>query len=1052
MSSPNVDLCADYPMGESPGKLSSVASSCGSSTAPQSKEAPRSVKTVTPNKKKTMSLAPPMGFTPSPCGPPAPPPARSEDAYDARNDENKSSVVNTFPPPRHNLGLGGKKVSSHSPAQSIISSASHEDEVWDMDNAANGTSYVSNASSSDMGILPSNLNADDIASIIAVQSMARRWKVNKEASPATSTVSDDDNTDSPIKAQSLLTGRMDVSDVIDTTIADVDLSRLVSGFDDDMNAAAATVKAKQANAEEMATQRRLFVEQAMKRRFADNSDISFDDPTSTSGTGADPTSSVDAVTSTSVISKDTDHQQARRGSTHFGTPESKKSPPEGLNCIDTPDSCPSVPSVGLSRMMDDYNNSNNNNGTSINTSTITTSPSPNKATSTPQGKRSMMHASYCNVSAMSIPEHNAVEHNHLTPTKNFNGMLSMCEEYDSEEDDTGSDVGMSTTTGQASKTNGKKMPSTSVCNQSTDLSAMCDLVMNSPAADDTSFDMCAARAAVQNESVYGPPPPTTTIETPGCRTDEKDTSTYSIRSNMIAHVSASALDMRGVSIFNHSSDNLPKADNAKSDESKNYSYPPTDSSSGSPCGSSMKAGDSYDSYDYDVDKSDDDFIDDESLLMKRRDRRRFWSKLCLIISTPTVIGIIGALIWYAFFAPKGWFNSNAAAPSTGGTTVQDDTSNEGIFDIPMNTISPTAMPSWEMDIDFKPEFKPLSTPSRKPTNSPTKRPTNTVAAPTPKATPLQTSFQGHGTFSFYVIGDVPYTAAEEAIVEHQIRNMDVESVPYLDNEGAQFVVHVGDIMKGGKRADCSKWRYELIEDFYKDYCPVPAFMLPGDNDWYDCPNPNQGWRHWVDSFDGMEVHWDGTASPNYSPIPSKVQRQSVRRENFSFTHGGVLFIGVNTVNREPYDINKNYQERMNNNRDWIRQIVRRHEFNHKPSVADEDSIRAIFFFGHHRQSQFWRSLQDDLEDLKVPMAYFHGNGHSWYAEEPFSDWPNFWISQVDMGGIAPPIRVTIQGTTEVAQQYPPRRLSPYHVMMGPTIHVDRRGGTDKGPYSTSSFD
>ena len=86
------------------------------------------------------------------------------------------------------------------------------------------------------------------------------------------------------------------------------------------------------------------------------------------------------------------------------------------------------------------------------------------------------------------------------------------------------------------------------------------------------------------------------------------------------------------------------------------------------------------------------------------------------------------------------------------------------------------------------------------------------------------------------------------------------------------------------------------------------------------------------------------------------------------------------------------------------------------------------------------------------MAYFHGNGHSWYAEEPFSDWSNFWISQVDMGGIAPPIRVTIQGTTEVAQQYPPRKLSPYHIMMGPTIHIDRRGGTDKGPYSTSSFD
>ena len=228
-------------------------------------------------------------------------------------------------------------------------------------------------------------------------------------------------------------------------------------------------------------------------------------------------------------------------------------------------------------------------------------------------------------------------------------------------------------------------------------------------------------------------------------------------------------------------------------------------------------------------------------------------------------------------------------------------------------------------------------------------------------------------------------------------------------------------------------------------------MLPGDNDWYDCPDPRQGWDHWLDSFDGMEVHWDGTTSPKYSPIPAKVRRQSVRRENFSYAHGGVLFIGVNTVNREPFDIRANYLARMDDNRNWIRQIIQQYRFSPTPSSDDEESIRAVIFFGHHRQLLFWRSLQDELQALKVPMAYFHGNGHSFYAEKPFSDWPDFWISQVDMGGIAPPIRVTIQGTTDTAQEYPLRKISPYHVMMGPNIHIDRRGGTDKGPYSTSSF-
>lgn len=86
-------------------------------------------------------------------------------------------------------------------------------------------------------------------------------------------------------------------------------------------------------------------------------------------------------------------------------------------------------------------------------------------------------------------------------------------------------------------------------------------------------------------------------------------------------------------------------------------------------------------------------------------------------------------------------------------------------------------------------------------------------------------------FSFFSLSLPSDTPAEQIIVEHQIKNMAVEAVPYLDNEGAQFAVHVGDIMKGGRQADCSKWRYEMIENLYKEHCPVPSFMLPGDNDW-----------------------------------------------------------------------------------------------------------------------------------------------------------------------------------------------------------------------------
>ena len=101
--------------------------------------------------------------------------------------------------------------------------------------------------------------------------------------------------------------------------------------------------------------------------------------------------------------------------------------------------------------------------------------------------------------------------------------------------------------------------------------------------------------------------------------------------------------------------------------------------------------------------------------------------------------------------------------------------------------------------------------------------------------------------------------------------------------------------------------------------PPPKFSR------YDCPNPTAGWSNWMDSFGGMEVHWDGTTT-----LPSRVQRQSARRENFAFHHGGVLFIGANLVSKEPYDINANYRKRMNENREWVRQVVQQYRFNKTP--------------------------------------------------------------------------------------------------------------------------
>ena len=479
------------------------------------------------------------------------------------------------------------------------------------------------------------------------------------------------------------------------------------------------------------------------------------------------------------------------------------------------------------------------------------------------------------------------DHDHdrgdVSPSKiRFADMMSICEEGemttamdDGEEDANDRSVVSRGVGGRAERRVPPSSPS--MINGSHDLSAMCDYVMDgsgasanantarqsssaavATAANDESFlsthtavdtvvNMTMARAAVQDESTVYDDVEEGGINDASVHSEAATTITAHHHhgdggrdsSNMIAHDTASDLDMRGVSVLNHTAI-TPVG--GKSGSRADYSYPEsTDSSSsgGSPSGSSsLPSAASYENHKDDTDKSRSD---DSAVGCCIQFSREHW----FLIAT-ALLCLIGGLVGYGA-AFGEWFSASSAAPASSvdsgyspeedggailddvvneqdGQIVEGDGSDSGNIFIPhFKTGSPTAAPDIPVttvgDLSFQP--KPVPVP----------RPGTSFAPPTRRPTPAPTNFRGHETFSFYVIGDIPYTPAEEIIVEHQIKNMAVEAVPYLDNEGAQFAVHVGDIMKGGRQADCSKWRYELVENLYKEHCPIPGFMLPGDNDW-----------------------------------------------------------------------------------------------------------------------------------------------------------------------------------------------------------------------------
>lgn len=95
--------------------------------------------------------------------------------------------------------------------------------------------------------------------------------------------------------------------------------------------------------------------------------------------------------------------------------------------------------------------------------------------------------------------------------------------------------------------------------------------------------------------------------------------------------------------------------------------------------------------------------------------------------------------------------------------------------------------------------------------------------------PAQADQSKPGHYSFAVIGDVPYGAAQ------------IERFPSWIGEinaaEPEFTVHVGDIKNGSSR--CDDAYYSLIRSDF-DLFDNPLVYSPGDNEWTDCHRTNNG--------------------------------------------------------------------------------------------------------------------------------------------------------------------------------------------------------------------
>ena len=236
------------------------------------------------------------------------------------------------------------------------------------------------------------------------------------------------------------------------------------------------------------------------------------------------------------------------------------------------------------------------------------------------------------------------------------------------------------------------------------------------------------------------------------------------------------------------------------------------------------------------------------------------------------------------------------------------------------------------------------------------------------------------TLTFSAMGDVPRQAWEDTLLPAQIRSQNL----YGQSE---FMLHLGDIKTGS--APCDEQVYKKVAGFLKEL-RVPVFIVPGDNEWNDCPDPEQAWSYWHRYFDRFEKNWASGPA---------IEHQKGHPENMAWISKRVLLIGINLVGGRVYDPDV-WQAMMAADSTWISEQFR----------ANGDDVYAAVVFAQARPNKkhhwFMERFITQVRSFARPVLYLHGDGHRWLYDKHWQV-ENLTRIQVDQGAIAVPVEIQV---------------------------------------------
>ncbi|MEE9274980.1 MAG: metallophosphoesterase family protein [bacterium] len=256
---------------------------------------------------------------------------------------------------------------------------------------------------------------------------------------------------------------------------------------------------------------------------------------------------------------------------------------------------------------------------------------------------------------------------------------------------------------------------------------------------------------------------------------------------------------------------------------------------------------------------------------------------------------------------------------------------------------------------------------------------------------------------FAAIGDTPYNPPDEIALRRHLRA--------LAGEEAAFLVHLGDIKPSGPNAPCVEAPYRKAAEIL-GASPKPVFIVPGDNEWNDCADPDRAWSHWSRHFLRFEERWGRRFG---------VRRQKGRPENFAFRLGGVLFVGINLVGDRVHDPAE-WRRRHAGNLAWVRENFGRSRGVHSAVLFAQYGARSpapVYW-------DFFNGLAGAARAFGRPILFLHGHFHFRLRQDGFLV-PNMTRAMVASGS-APPEIITVTGDPAGPFRFARGRLPPIRVL------------------------